>query len=142
MDPRAIAPRHICALLHGVETVAGEISWAERMEILCQNQTRTPIEFIARSYGGLLLNKTSALATLAWPPYRKKIVDREEEFFNLLARQEGRKRISVIAHSFGGYVVAELLKRGPVQIGETDAEAAVVEINRVKEATPESTTLH
>lgn len=34
------------------------------------------------------------------------------------------------------------LKRKPVQVGETSADPAVVEINRAKQAGPESSTLH
>lgn len=105
-------PRHVVVCLHGVRVAPGaNESWPEEFEARASPIFSKRVEVIARSYGGVIFNKVWASAT--WMPwYRRLIVGREDAYFRLLRHHVGPKtRLSVIAHSFGGYIVQELLHR-------------------------------
>lgn len=116
LSSRLTWPRHVVISLHGVRVAPGaNESWPEEFEVRASPIFNKRVEVIARAYGGIIFNKVSASATwMRW--YRRIIVGREDAYFKFVRYQvedsSPRARLSVIAHSFGGYIVQELLQRG------------------------------
>ena len=106
---------HRVILLHGVENIAGRAHWTDKLEARWQSQG-VPFRLSSFSYGGLLLDRSSA--ALTWLPwYRKSLAMRAikslaeiEKYLANFSRVDGR--LSFIAHSFGGQIVQQALEGG------------------------------
>jgi pimeloyl-ACP methyl ester carboxylesterase len=98
-------------LLHGVRVVPGEHNWADVIELTYQ--PLSTMEFITPAYGGLVLSRTSAGATW-FKTYRDKVYNRQRTFFfdKALPSLKPDDKVSIICHSFGGYIAARLLSEG------------------------------
>lgn len=107
--------RHLCILLHGIECDPTQRIWNEELAIQLYPWAGGRIEFQPRKYGYV----SGARAWWNWGSvatgrsFLEETVDHEEAYFKLLREDVGQDtRISIIAHSLGGYIVHELLKRG------------------------------
>ncbi len=95
--------RHICILLHGIETDPSVFTWAENLQLLL-TEIAPDIEFYTRKYGYVSGWKTR------WSFYREKIVEHERTFFHGLRDYLPEDaKISVFAHSLGGHIAYSLL---------------------------------
>lgn len=107
--------RHVCVLVHGIETEPSERGWVE--EIQARYQRDTSVQLIPRKYGYV------SGASVWWSAFRRHaVVDHEEAYFRgvpgeragLLEDIEPGTKVSAIWHSLGGYIGLALLKRGLV----------------------------
>ncbi len=106
---------HTVILLHGVETRSGAVNWPTKLESMWQGEGSS-LRIKTRSYGGVVLNRVPAVVTLipwAGSKYREKIVAEQKQFMDLVyGHANSGDRISIIAHSFGGFLVSRLLEMG------------------------------
>src|SRR3990167_6296739 len=104
---------HVCILLHGVEANPVNRLWPEQVTALYQSHTS--IQLIPRTYGYV-----SGLSVWFNAFKRREAVDHEEVYFQggeggftgLIRDLEPGTKVSIAAHSLGGYIVTALLKRG------------------------------
>jgi hypothetical protein len=106
---------HKVILLHGVNNRAGVANWPNKLEAMWE-QADVPFRVSTWSYGGLMLNRTSA--ALTWLPwYRRWIADtvlkalKEIQQYGAGFSQEQGK-LSIIGHSFAGQIVQRALESG------------------------------
>ena len=105
--------RHVCVLLHGIETDPKTRSWVE--EVQARYQRITPIQLIPRKYG-YVGGPTAWFSAFK----RRGVVDHEEIYFTGVGGQltglfedlEPGTKVHIAGHSLGGYIETALFKRG------------------------------
>ena len=85
--------------LHGIWTKARDVSWTEKFEAFAGDC----LDVRTRVYGW----SSGLLSYFNW--YRQYLVDCEAKYLNEVVAPVCP---SIIAHSFGGYIVSQLLERG------------------------------
>ena len=106
---------HRVLLIHGVHNTAGRANWNNKLEAMWES-IDMPLRLSAWTYGGLLLNRTSALST--WCPWYRRAVKREaleslteiQRYVAAFSHEEGK--LSVVGHSFAGQIVQYALENG------------------------------
>ena len=102
-------------LLHGVETRAGNVNWPTVLESLW-HEMGANIRIKTRSYGGVFLNKVPAFVTIipwiGWH-YRERIVADQTAYLDeVLSHMAPGDRLSVLGHSFAGWIIQRWLEKG------------------------------
>ncbi|KKL57446.1 hypothetical protein LCGC14_2235290 [marine sediment metagenome] len=97
--------RHICVILHGSKVDPKLTCWAEQLEWIIQPQAPA-IEFVTRKYGYVTEWRT------AFGGYRDRWLEEQLIYFNHIKSYCGpTTKVSVIAHSFGPWIIGKLLPK-------------------------------
>lgn len=105
--------RHICVLLHGIECIPEQRIWVEELAVQLYPWAGGRIEFIPRKYGYVGRYRLWWNWDYDGYDYRDHVVDHEERYFQKLQKDISiDTKVSIIAHSLGGYIAHELMRRG------------------------------
>lgn len=96
---------HTVVLVHGIRT-AGE--WMERVALLLRQSDRS-VHGVPVGYE--FFDIASFLLPVPW--FRNRVIKRIGEEMSRAFNLPDTKKLSIVAHSFGTYVVAEALRRNP-----------------------------
>ena len=97
--------RHICVILHGSKVDPKLTSWPEKFEWIIQPKAPS-VEFVTRKYGYVNEWRTVIKS------YRNSWIKEQLIYFNHIKAYCGPgTKVSVIAHSFGPWLISQLLPK-------------------------------